>query len=53
MKHSVSCDCPACYERQLQADRFLILIGMGALTLISASGYFHLVRAGLFSWLKF
>lgn len=51
MKHNLSCDCPACLEKQLQADRFLYAIGMGTLILISAAGYVHLVRAGLFSFL--
>lgn len=53
MKHSISCDCPTCYEKQLQADRFLFAIGLGALLLISAAGYVHLIRAGLFAWMRF
>lgn len=53
MKHSISCDCPTCYQRQREADRFLFGIGLGTLILISAVGYFDLIRAGLWSWLKF
>lgn len=53
MKHRISCDCPACYQRQREADRFLFAIGLGTLILISAAGYIHLLRAGLFGWLKF
>lgn len=53
MKHNLSCDCPACYEKQAQADRFLFAIGIGTLVVLSAAGYIHLIRAGLFAWLKF
>lgn len=52
MKNTISCDCPACLEKQLQADRFLYFIGMGTLIIISAAGYVHIVRAGLFSFLS-
>ena len=51
MKHNISCDCPACYERQREADRFLFGIGLGALIVVSAAGYIHSIRAGLFSFL--
>lgn len=53
MKHNLSCDCPACIEKQLQADRFLYAIGLGSLILISAAGYLQLLHAGLFSFLSF
>lgn len=52
-RHDLSCDCPTCYEKQLQADRFLVAIGAGTLILLSAAGYIHLIRAGLFGWLRF
>lgn len=52
MKHPISCDCPTCYERQREADRFLFAIGIGTLIVLSAAGYIHIIRAGLFDWVR-